>query len=67
MAVYVRGAYGRRYDSIESVTQDWDAGKDFFSITDNAYCSTRDFPTPLDSVIIKLNNGKICHIIIGVF
>ena len=67
MAVYVRGAYGRRYDSIESAAKDWDAGKDFFSITDNAYCSTRDFTTLMDAVIVKLNNGKLCYVQMGIF
>ena len=65
--IYVRGAYGRHYDSPQSAEKDWDAGKDFFSVTDKCYCSIRDFPTLMDSVMVELNNGKICPLKIGVF
>jgi len=65
--IYVKGAYGRRYDSSQNAEKDWNAGKDFFSITDGCYCSTRDFPTLMDTVYVELNNGKICPLKIGVF
>jgi hypothetical protein len=36
-------AYGRIYGTFEQLKEDIEAGKDFFSVTDRAYCSVRDF------------------------
>jgi len=49
--IYVKGAYGRTYRNEGEMMADWNGGRDFFSITDNCYCSKRDFEPGGDCVM----------------
>lgn len=39
--ILIQPAYGRKYESIEAMEADWNAGKDF-KIVKGPYCSIRD-------------------------
>ena len=56
--VRVGSAYGRKYNSFEDAKKDYDSGKDFYSYTDRAYCSIRDFDKELDTVVIELEDAN---------
>lgn len=40
--LYVIGAYGRNYDTLDAALADWEAGKDFKIAEDGPYLSKRD-------------------------
>ena len=56
-ATYVRGAYGRKYVTIDAANKDWQSGKDF-KILSGPYCSIRDF-TLLDTVYVLDWDGNM--------
>jgi hypothetical protein len=57
--IHLIGAYGRRYESFESVLADWEDGKDF-KIVGGPYTSIRDTDSLVnlyDEVVIATNKG----------
>lgn len=64
--VYVTGAYGRSYESVEAAKADWEAGKDF-RIVSGPYISIRDVNLLIDMgfdrvVISGILLGKVIPI-----
>ena len=45
----ITGAYGRKYEDMDTVRLDWQAGKDF-RLVGGPYCSKRDFQGGLDHI-----------------
>ena len=59
--IYLIPAYGRSYNSKESMLKDWEAGKDF-KILNGPYCSIRDSQSlkRMGTVVLKdLWDGNI--------
>jgi hypothetical protein len=62
-ALTLRGAYGRRYKTIEAAMTDWYDGKDFYINELECYCSIRDavaFRRQMYLVFIQIGNQTRC-------
>ena len=64
-AIYIRGAYGRKYNDIMKARTDWNDGKDFQDAQTGQYMSVRDIGRNIGvfDTVYMTSNGSVIGVI----